>query len=195
MISKDTIGAQPNSLGQQIKVLQPEQLTHARYAPYGWLLGPPNSIEPVRGEQFTASWWRVLDLSIEGTPEIVFARMPARPIDIRRFERHLRVTQSFVPLNGDRFLQVVASPSEGPELDIETLRVFIIDGSTGLAMKKGTWHVEFFPLGATGDFLVITRSETSAALASGEPDMLVGDTDYWSLPEEYKVEIGPLAES
>lgn len=174
--------------GPPITSLIAEPLTEANYAPYGKIIGPLNSQNPITGAQFSAKWWRVMTLDIsDGTPEIVYASMPHRPIQIRQFERHLLVTQAFIPLQNQAFLQIVAEPTDN--INPYSIRAFILDGSMGVAMHRGTWHVEFFPIGAVGNFVVITRAETSDALISRDASVLAGDTEYWDVPPDWSIDI------
>ena len=76
----------------------------------------------------------------------VVRAMPPKtlPIQVTKMERHPLSSQSFMPLDCDRYLVVVAQPKgEGGPPDLSTLRAFIVPGHAGINYNAGTWH---FPL-------------------------------------------------
>jgi ureidoglycolate lyase len=75
-------------------------------------------------------------------------------------ERHPLGSQAFVPLNGQRFVVVVAPPGESVE--IESLRAFVTNGRQGVNYHRGTWHMPLIALEAGQEFLVIDRAGEGA---------------------------------
>jgi ureidoglycolate lyase len=76
-----------------------------------------------------------------------------RPISIRMLERHPLGAQTFVPMERNAWLVVVA---EEPTPD--ACRVFLARGDQGVQYAAGTWHHPLLVLQPTQDFLVVDRS-------------------------------------
>ena len=69
-------------------------------------------------------------------------------------ERHALGTQTFVPLNGVRYVVVVAGGGDRP--DPATLAAFFVGGHQGITLRAGTWHHALLALDG-GDFVVRER--------------------------------------
>lgn len=94
--------------------------------------------------------WRT-DFAIEGNPELFLVRFKFQPWKFHVMERHLNVTQSFLPLGGKPIIMVVAPPTNPRDWKAvpkpEDVRAFVTDGVQGIMMWKGTWHgVYRFPV-------------------------------------------------
>ena len=64
-------------------------------------------------------------------------------------ERHFHVSQAFIPLGGEHAVVAVAPPSadRGSVPELEAIRAFLLEGSKGYVLHKGTWHsLDRFPL-------------------------------------------------
>jgi ureidoglycolate hydrolase len=76
--------------------------------------------------------------------------MKCRPLRITHLYRHIKSTQALIPLGGKACLVVVAPPTvdlDRPE-DLTLVKAFINDGSFGVNIDLGTWHMTLLPLGA-----------------------------------------------
>src|SRR5689334_16790406 len=66
------------------------------------------------------------------------------PIEWSQMERHLAVTQAFLPLGGVASIMVVAPPSDPADRKAlpppDSVRAFHMDGSRGVVLRRGTWH-------------------------------------------------------
>ena len=86
-----------------------------------------------------------------------------RPLVVSWFERHVKGTQSFVPLGGRASILVVAGPSrlddpsDLPELT--SVHAFYLDGSVGVNLHPGTWHWTPFPVFDRADFIILVRTD------------------------------------
>jgi len=103
----------------------------------------------------------------DGQPVLSIFRAKARPLDaeaglpLSLMERHLLGSQAFMPLGGQRFLVVVATPGAPPTP--AQLRCFLAAPGQGVNYGRGTWHHPLLALDADGDFLVIDRAGPGAA--------------------------------
>lgn len=141
------------------RLLQPQPLTAAAFAPYGWVLqADGRAMRPVNdGSSQRVDDLGELALHAEGgAPCLAIfraqARHPAGPW--QTLERHRLGTQSFIPLGGARYVVLVALGDAAP--DPATLAAFVASGQQGITLRAGTWHHGLLALDA-GDFVVIER--------------------------------------
>jgi ureidoglycolate lyase len=109
-------------------------------------------------------WGGIATISPEAM-RLGYLRPKKRPLAFSWFERHLKGTQTFVPLNGARSVIAVAPPYDAddpaavPKLD--EVRAFVLDGSMGVNLHPGTWHWTPFPLDARSDFIILVRESVA----------------------------------
>jgi ureidoglycolate hydrolase len=75
--------------------------------------------------------------------------MTHQPFRLSHLNRHIKSTQALIPLGGQTCLVVVAPPTinlDSPE-DLKQVKAFINDGSSGINIGLGTWHMALLPLG------------------------------------------------
>jgi ureidoglycolate lyase len=132
-------------------------LTAEAFAPFGHLIAPRTGAPDYRGASGTEGWHMPFEA---GRPLLSLLRTPFAGLRFTKMERHVHVTQAFVPLGGSSAVVAVAPPSD--VLRIENIRAFLLDGSAGYVMRRGTWHsLDRFPLAPPhSDFLMITDHET-----------------------------------
>ena len=76
------------------------------------------------------------------------------PMSVNVMENHPLGSQLFFPLNGQRYLIVVAPAGE---FDADKLKAFQVRGDQGVNYHAGTWHHFCFSLDQESDFLVVDR--------------------------------------
>lgn len=84
-----------------------------------------------------------------------------------KLERHLNVTQTFIPLGRVPAIIAVAAPTSGDSVpEPEAVHAFILDGSAGYALKKGAWHtLDRFPLyPQSAEIVIISSLDTQQEL-------------------------------
>ncbi len=108
------------------------------------------------------SFWNDLSVGdVSGAP-VSFGMVKTKPGELTApmVERHLKTTETLVPLDEDIIL-VLAKPSSGDSPDLDTLAAFRVQQGTAITLKKGTWH--YIPLIAgkkQGRTLVVFRQGT-----------------------------------
>lgn len=144
--------------------LTAQAICHEAFAPYGWLIDAARHVGQSinEGSSQRIDGLTELALSAEGGRACLAVfkakrRDPAGPW--HELERHRFGTQTFIPLNGVRYLVLVASGGVQP--DVATLAAFVVGGHQGITLRAGTWHHGLLALD-DGDFVVIERC---AALA------------------------------
>ena len=136
--------------------LRVQPLTRVSFAPYGDLIVTEGAehwpINDGTCERFhdLAS----VEVGAHGRALInVFRALPvALPVRIEALERHPLGSQAFVPLNGARYLVVVAAPDAPDEVV-----AFLAAGGEGVNYAPGVWHHPLLALDRTSDFLVVDR--------------------------------------
>lgn len=157
-----------------------EPLTEAAFAPFGDVLAPRDNrldnrdllsmgharmsddVEESRLDDFDVLdyWGGIATISREPM-RLGYLRPKKRPLAFSWFERHVKGTQTFVPLNGDSSVFAVAPPEarDDPNAlpDVDRIRAFVLDGTCGVNIHPGTWHWTPFPLGSRSDFIILVR--------------------------------------
>jgi ureidoglycolate lyase len=144
-------------------VLSPVPLNHERFAPFGDVIATTSAgattMNNARFDRYDGLA-RVDSDALAGGPasiSLVRSRTPTRlPYRIEMIERHPLCSQAFMPLNGTRFIVVVAEPAESAEP--EDLQAFVTNGSQGVSYHRGTWHMPLIVTEAGCEFLVVDRS-------------------------------------
>ncbi|ENU23804.1 hypothetical protein F993_01958 [Acinetobacter proteolyticus] len=89
----------------------------------------------------------------------IFHNLSATPIpfQIEMLERHPYGSQSFIPLQQQKFIVVVALPFDQTQPDEQRIQAFISNGQQGVTYHQGVWHHPLITLEADSDFLVVDR--------------------------------------
>jgi ureidoglycolate lyase len=79
----------------------------------------------------------------------------ALPLTSQVMERHRYSTQTFLPLDGVRYVVVVApnTPDGGP--DMSAAHAFLVSGDTGISYAADTWHHPHLVLDRPAAFAVL----------------------------------------
>jgi ureidoglycolate hydrolase len=117
------------------KVLQikAEPLAADAYRPFGQVIGMARVRMKIVNDRF----------------HMATITMKHQPFRITHLHRHLKSTQALIPLGG-RACLVVASPTLdlNSPADLTQVKAFINDGSCGVNLDLGTWHVPLLPFGS-----------------------------------------------
>lgn len=82
------------------------------------------------------------------------------PLEIHMLERHPNGSQAFIPMQGQKFLIVVAPALDEQTPNIQRVHAFISDGYQGVNYRAGTWHHPLLTFEAPSDFAVVDRIGT-----------------------------------
>jgi len=141
-----------------------ELLESEAFSPFGELLclrqQPPDFVGT------TSHGWKA-DYQASGSTLIM--TLSSRYVGLRcaTLERHLNVTQTFVPLGRVPSIIAVAAPTGGAATPApEDVRAFLIDGSSGYVLKAGAWHSpDRYPLyPPSAEIVIITSHDTQHEL-------------------------------
>ena len=142
--------------------LDAEPLTAAAFAPYGQLIAARDDAADYA--QPSLEVWH-LDYRTDAPARLQIMRYHQKPMIFSRLERHIRVSEGRIPLNGARAVLAVAgltgaAPDDMP--DPSSVRAFRFDGSCGLLFTPGVWHsLDCFPVAAPyADFVLVSDQAT-----------------------------------
>jgi ureidoglycolate lyase len=142
-----------------------EPLTEEAFAPFGQVISAKAHTPDFKTDSGTEGW--AVDFR-SGRPLVMLLRTVYQGLRFTKLERHFNVTQSFLPLGGAPAVVAVAPPSdERARVPAPAeVRAFLLDGSQGYAMKRGTWHsLDRFPLYPPDTrWVILTDHETQEDL-------------------------------
>ncbi len=144
----------------KLRLLKPEPLTAAAFAPYGDVIECASAAEKRDinyGNTERFHDLAKLDLTAQEGRAIVslFRSTPVpRPIEIKIMERHPLSSQAFYPLSHHAYMVAVV---EKGDFNPDKIKAFIAGATQGVNYHAGTWHHYSLALDKTSDFLVIDR--------------------------------------
>jgi ureidoglycolate lyase len=158
-----------------------ESLTAEAFAPFGKLIDAAGCAPDYVAASGTQGW----NVGFEsGRPLVSLLRTPFQGLRFRTMERHFHVSQAFIPLGGEHAAVAVAPPSNDAGMPpLDAIRAFLLDGSKGYVLHRGTWHsLDRFPLRPPDTrFVMITDHETqddlTVAYAAKKPAVLTQEID------------------
>jgi ureidoglycolate lyase len=179
-----------------MSVIVPRPLTPEAYAPYGRVIQASPRGEPgVPANLGTA-------LRFDDVVDVVNTRGPSAKLAVKVFrsrpvprekrplallEKHPCSTQLFIPMNGSRYIALVALGADRP--DLSTLAAFVAEGAQGISYGPGVWHHPMLTLDVETDFVVFVHEDGSPE------DCVVVERDGAPWPELDLASIPPKAES
>lgn len=162
-----------------------EPLTPNTFAPFGEVLCLRDQPPDFHGT--TSVGWKA-DYQASGSTLIM--TLSSRYVGLRctTLERHLNVTQTFIPLSSVPAIIAVAAPTDGVATPApEQVHAFVIDGSAGYVLKAGAWHSpDRYPLyPPSAEIVIITSHDT-------QHDLETRDRTQWQLTQvvDYHAEHG-----
>ncbi|HTO48099.1 MAG TPA: ureidoglycolate lyase [Burkholderiales bacterium] len=165
----------------RVHTIRIEPLTAEAFAPFGKLIDVDGRAPDYVAASGTQGWLVGFE---SGRPLVSLLRTPFQDLRFRTMERHFHVSQAFIPLGGEHAAVAVAPPSEDAGIPpLDAIRAFLLDGSKGYVLHRGTWHsLDRFPLRAPdARFVMITDHETqddlTAAYRAGRPAALTQEID------------------
>ena len=148
-----------------VREIRIEPLTEARFRPFGQIVAARRSAPSYRSGGGSVGW--LLDFQTSGRTRLSVSRTPFHGLRFRTLERHFHVTQTFIHLEGPPAVLAVAPPgggASGPAPEPDTVHAFLLDGTRGVLLSRGTWHSPArYPLRPPATvFAVISDHETAS---------------------------------
>nr|MBP8207027.1 ureidoglycolate lyase [Acinetobacter sp.] len=142
--------------------IQIEPLTHENFAAFGEVISCAGNDFFHINDAYTERYHALVQTEIIGearTGISIFRNIKSTtiPFQISMLERHPNGSQAFIPMQGQKFLVVVAPSLNADEPDLTQLKAFITDGLQGVNYRARTWHHPLLTLENPSDFAVIDR--------------------------------------
>ncbi|WP_130803919.1 ureidoglycolate lyase [Acinetobacter ihumii] len=142
-----------------------QPLTNENFAAFGEVIGCTGHDFFHINEAHTERYHCLVETEIKGEAKAgisIFRNIKTStlPLTIQMLERHPNGSQAFIPMQGQKFLVVVAPSLNADQPDIKQICAFITDGSQGVNYRAGTWHHPLLTLESPSDFAVVDRIGT-----------------------------------
>ncbi|WP_061930481.1 ureidoglycolate lyase [Aureimonas sp. AU22] len=151
-----------------LRTIPAQPLTAEAFRPFGEVIEPDNCTEiRLINNGTTTRFHDIAPVDVaSGGGHALISIFRGKPFDlpfrVEMLERHPLGSQAFMPLEGRRYLVVVAPDRDGrPGEPV----AFLADGSQGVSYARGTWHHPLIALGERSDFLVVDRGGSGGNLA------------------------------
>ncbi|PPR77778.1 MAG: Ureidoglycolate lyase [Alphaproteobacteria bacterium MarineAlpha2_Bin1] len=130
--------------------LIPEIINKEKFKPYGDLIE-----KPLLGNRtdFVANLQKS-DEAKNQSISITRIEFSKGPISIDLLEKHLHTSQTFFPMDVEKYLIVVA-PDKLNQPDVEKIKAFIVPGTMAINYYLGTWHSPMQVLERDGVFAIL----------------------------------------
>ena len=140
--------------------LKAQPLTADAFAPFGDVLAAP--AQP--GRSYFDGLLDNRRANARASLSIVNAVPAARlPLEVTLLERHEFSSQSFVPIQGGRWLVIVCPSCANGEPDILQARAFVTQPGQGLTYRCNVWHHGLIVLNEPASYaIVMWRDNTEA---------------------------------
>jgi ureidoglycolate lyase len=129
----------------------PQPLTKEAFAPYGDVIDIPTEPGRTYYEDALGNLRPEAHASLSVSLKV---DTPERPLPANLLERHEFSSQTFMPIDVERWLIVVAPHGKTGGPDTEAIRAFIATGKQGVTYKPNTWHHGLTVLDRPGRFAV-----------------------------------------
>lgn len=146
------------------RIITVERFSKEAFAPYGHVLmrepgtAPFKNMPPIFADRIPFE----VD---EGSAEFVYAILKRKEFKFSALERHLKVTQGFIPLSGGPAIISVAPATDPNDLHAlpspDSVRCFLLESYTAFVIHRGIWHGTILPFEETFAYVLATRKETS----------------------------------
>ena len=98
----------------------------------------------------------------QAQPNLTFIHAAPKPPLIGAVERHAYSSQTFVPMNGVRYLVGVCPPAADGGPDLDGLVAFVATGGQAVNYDAGVWHSPLCVLDHPGEFVMLRWDDGSA---------------------------------
>ena len=142
------------------RTVEAELLTAGRFEPFGDVL-EKGTWKPEQDYPIYQYWDKIAKLEFSGDPmELAYLRVYRRAFVVEQMERHMKASQTFIPLTNQTCIFALAPPNQGDRPDPVSIRAFILDGTRGVNLHTGTWHWSIFPVAESADYIMVVRRDT-----------------------------------
>ena len=134
-------------------------ITQDAFQPFGSLLESPKAGSR---ENFAAE---LVNKRLSAKTNLALVRSSPAPdkFAVDQLERHPFSTQTFLPLDVERYLVVVCKSDASGNPDLGTVQAFECGGTQGVSYAVGVWHLGIQTLDAPGVFAMLVHEDQTSA--------------------------------
>lgn len=146
---------------KEVKVKLLEKVSIADFQPYGQIIGIEEKT-PLEDFAHLSYWTKNVDLGSDNEKldlGLLLCKRVEAPI--RKMERHKMTSEIFIPLTGQTIFVMAPADNSKEMPDLAGICAFLLDGTLGVALHKGTWHWPPLPIGKTAKFALLRKGELS----------------------------------
>ena len=131
---------------KKLTVIPISDVTDEEFAPFGQIVGREKGKGKV--DPSFIYWTKNIDLGDNAEKvDVGLFQVDKTARKVRFFERHLNITETFMPIEGEGIF-ILGPPDDSNEKpDISKLKAFYFKEGTGISLHKGTWHWPPIPMG------------------------------------------------
>jgi ureidoglycolate lyase len=162
--------------GLPIHTLRVEPVNSESFARFGEVMGNAGDFSrlpiDIYGDRIDVARGSIFES--DQPVEFLVNIMRLRPFRARFLERHVEITQTFIPLGGAPLVLVCAPPDAREENGLPALdeiRAFSIPGDTAVNTKRGCWHELPFPVADNSWSIITSHRSLTAGLESNLTDV------------------------
>lgn len=163
-----------------IQTVKIQPLTAEAFLPFGEVLACENNPFFHINDRHTERYHALAQVETDAKVGLSLFRniqVTQIPFEISMLERHPLGSQTFIPMQGQQFLIVVAPALDQQQPDLTQIQGFISNGLQGINYRAGTWHHPLLTREAPSDFVVVDRIGTEA------------NCDVYTFPEKILIDL------
>lgn len=130
---------------KKLKVVPLSEVTDEEFAPFGQIMGRVRGT--AKEDPSFLYWTKNVDLGDDA--ELVdcgLFQVDNTARKVRFLERHLNITESFIPVEGEGIFILGPPDNSTSKPDVTKLKAFYFNGKLGISLHKGTWHWPPIPM-------------------------------------------------
>ena len=146
---------------REIKVELLAEISPADFGSYGQIMGLEHQA-PLENFPHLSYWTKNVDAGPDNEKiDLGLLLCKKTGEEITKMERHKLTSESFVPLTGQALFVMAPADNSKEMPDLTGIRAYLLDGTLGVALDKGTWHWPPIPLTDTAKFVLLRKGRLS----------------------------------
>jgi len=146
---------------REIRIEPLTEISPSGFEPYGQIMGLEGEV-PLENLAHVSYWTKNVDLGpSEEKIDLGLLLCKRTEAPVTKMERHKLTSESFVSLSGQAIFVMAPADNRKEMPDLTRIRAFLLNGTLGVALNKGTWHWPPIPLEKTAKFTLLRKGELS----------------------------------
>jgi len=135
------------------------------FFPYGDIIINPKK-EPDFSNEILNFWPGISDINTTGSiAQFNWLQIIGiRSFICKQFERHVLTSEALIPMDSPSIIVLALSKNMNGanlQVDTDTIKAFIFDGTVAVNLRKGIWHSLPFPLTTDANFIIVFQKQSA----------------------------------